>query len=309
MAQHFLNLGFQKPYSGELPHALANVAGNPSPFAFARSAGAVWGYGEHVYQTELFDTAQGNVAASNTVTLVTGLTQADILFKFNDRTTTKTTSNSLPSIALLLDDPTNAVHGIDLNRTNDATQAKTATLKASTGSPASKSSSTFFASAFSAGTPRYVRLNFTATTLRAKGWNFTEAEPSNWGLEYTSGLTIGTSSLLLDIVQLAQVQEWHWLAYSDVAATPAYKASVPASDTTDLPSGSRTITVTVSNAQGQLQDGANVYLYHQATGMIVDDAVTDSTGVATFYVETEDVFYALAKDTNNKIYSYNFLNE
>lgn len=124
-----------------------------------------------------------------------------------------------------------------------------------------------------AGRVAYVRIKLDTNQIRARIWRANVAEPSTWGITQTVTMPSGTGFGFSQAS--ARFVDWHWITSSDVTTEPAYKATIPANDTTEYPGGN----LTVSGAGYYHRDDADglglpavsarARVYDQQTGILV----------------------------------------
>ena len=312
MAQFFKDLSIATPYSDRGPYA---VSINTS--SLTRSAGATIGNSdERVFQFEMLP-PDGNENTGLEMLVTPNLPNGgDVVIKYTDVTSgnfiagyTGDRSSLVLQVGYTGELPTTSVYLL-VGGTDTASTARHMSFY---NNSASHSYENAFPSAYTPGKPRYVRMRWSTVNnaFYAKGWNYDEAEPSNWVFSVTTGLNILPDRLSLEVPRNNQLFNLHWIAYSDIYTTPAYKTTIPANDTTTYPGGNRNINFTAEDSGGIPITSAPVYLYHQATGMLLDKATSNATtGAVSFSVYTDELCYAVVVDpTNTADRIYNFLNQ
>ena len=299
MAQKQINGGIALPYSNQLPHELGRGGGAFG--ANCRSAGRGRGVGEDVFKIEMVASRLIRGLRMN----LSAVPQAggDLVIKLRDASPSSetdvaavrlTVGDQVNEMSLLYNDtPDTSV----VYETDDGFSSRVRTIKKN-----------FFPSAWSSSKPRFLRINWTASTYRAKGWNFDEAEPVGWPIDLNNQ-TISSGRPWFHLWANGQIVDFHWAALSDTNTESAYKVSIGANETTTYLGSARAVGFTAERNDVAVPN-ATVRLYHQQTGALLGKATSPSDGRVTFPVTTDGICYAIVTDpADTADFSGNFLNK
>lgn len=142
----------------------------------------------------------------------------------------------------------------------------------------------------SRGQPRFLRVNVSGRRIRARAWWKSEAEPTNWPIDFTDTDTGWTHG---DIALHINGYEQLWNCFFISVGTNGDPAPL------SLPGGPRVVAGVVRDPLGvAVGEGYIVRCYHRASGAVLGETLTNLSGAYSFEVnlmQSEEI-YCLAID-------------